>query len=164
MVDHRRFLSTRSPADSWRVKRFRRFFEKPSIYKTDERVKKYMFREQFRRIRQIFSLDSIWFCCLASAVAVSGNGFAVQHRHFLDSIGVCRLASAFAIQETVLLSSIGVSCPASSTPISKPTTTYMLCTTGRQHQITSGGNRVDPRHGLRFSGPWRNQRRLHRLE
>src|SRR6266516_329221 len=74
-------------------------------------------------------LDSIGVCCLASAVAVSGNGFAVRHRHFLDSIGVCRLASAFAIQETVLLSSIGVSCPASSTPISKPTTTYMLCTT-----------------------------------
>src|SRR5436309_196111 len=36
--------------------------------------------------------------------------------------------------------------------------------TGRQREITSIGNRVVPRHGLRFSGPCRHQRRLHRLE
>src|SRR5437870_1844469 len=80
----------------------------------------------------------------------AGNDFAVRHRRFLYSIWFCCLASAVAIQETVLLSSIGVSCPASSTPISMPTTTYMLCTTGRQHQITSGGNRVDPRTAYAF--------------
>jgi len=72
------------------VKRFRRFFEKPSIYKTDERVKKYMFREQFRRIRQIFSLDSIWFCCLASAVAM-------LETILLSGIGVSWTASGFAV-------------------------------------------------------------------
>ncbi len=39
----------------------------------------------------------------------AGNDFAVRHRRFLDSIWFCCLASAVAVQETVLLSGIGVS-------------------------------------------------------